>query len=198
MKNINYLISGLLAICVIVLFVLHFSSKSAPAPTQESQVSDSLTNVMPIAYVRLDSLLANYNFSKEVSEMLLKKHEDARSTLTSKGRQLQNDMAKFQEKVQNNAFLSRERAEAEQESLIRRQQDLQKMEQDMANDLAKEQQKLNDQLRDSINSFLKSYNDAKKYQLIFTGEAVLHSGDVYDITKEVVDGLNVRYPEKKK
>ena len=198
MKNINYLISGLLAVCVIILFFLHFSSKPESAPTQETKVSDSLTNVLPIAYVRLDSLFTNYNFSKEVSETLLKKHEDARSTLTSRLRQLQSDMSKFQEKVQNNAFLSRERAEAEQESLIRRQQDLQKMEQDMSNDLGREQQKLNDQLRDSINTFLKTYNDTKKFQLIFTGEAVLHSGDVYDITTEVIDGLNARYPEKKK
>lgn len=200
MKNINYLISGILAVCVIILFILHFSSKSKSESKQEPEVSmDSLSvPALPVAYVRLDSLLANYNFSKEVSETLLKKHEDARSTFNSRQRQLQSDVAKFQEKIQNNAFLSRERAEAEQQLLIRKQEGLQKMEQDLANDFAKEQQKLNDQLRDSINIFLKTYNNTKKYQLIFTGEIVLQGEEAYDITKEVVDGLNARYPEKKK
>ncbi len=198
MKNINYVISGVLAVCVVILFILHFTSKSNSAPKAEVYTSDSLGTVLPIAYVRLDSLLSNYNFSKEVSESLLKKHEDARLTLSQRARQLQSDMGKFQEKVQNNAFLSRERAEAEQQALVRKQQDLQKMEQDLSTDIAKEQQKMNDQLKDSIMIFLKDYNKAKKYQLILTGEVVLQGEDAYDITKEVVDGLNARYPEKKK
>ncbi|MCL1943893.1 MAG: OmpH family outer membrane protein [Candidatus Azobacteroides sp.] len=199
MKNINYLISAVLAVCVIILFILHFSSKKESAPTFAIKgSSDSIGTVLPVAYVRLDSLLVNYNFSKDVSEALLKKHEDSRLAYTQRARQLQSDMNKFQEKIQNNAFLSRERAEAEQQALIRKQQDLQKMEQDLSNDFAKEQQKLNDQLKDSITLFLKEYNKIKKYQLILTGEAVLQGEDAYDITKEVVDGLNARYPEKEK
>lgn len=198
MKNINYVISGILAVCVIVLFILHFTSKKDCVQNSGIRTSDSISTVLPIAYVRLDSLLVNYNFSKEVSETLLKKHEDARLKLNQRARQLQTDMGKFQEKVQNNAFLSRERAEAEQQSLVRKQQDLQKMEQDLSTDIAKEQQLMNEQLRDSINSFLKDYNDVKKYQLILTGEVVLQGEDAYDITSEVIEGLNARYPEKKK
>ncbi|MCD7973514.1 MAG: OmpH family outer membrane protein [Candidatus Azobacteroides sp.] len=200
MKNINYLISGVLAVCIIILFILHFTSR-----TQEPNVksgnkfsNDSLSGAtLPIAYIRVDSLLANYNFSKEVSETLLKKYEDSRLKLNQRARQLQNDIEKFQQKIQNNAFLSRESAENKQKSLIRKQESLQQMEQDLTNDFAQEQQKLNEQLKDSINAFLTIYNESEKYQLILTGEVVLQGEDAYDITEDVINGLNLRYPGKK-
>lgn len=199
MKNINYLISGILAVCIIVLFILHFNSgkNDAPSSTGRTIGSDSITApLLPVAFIRVDSLLSNYNFSKEVSESLIKKYEDSRLKYGQQMRKLQADVEKFQQKVQNNAFLSRESAESEQRGLIKKQENLQKMEQDLSNEFALEQQKLNEQLKDSINVFLKEYNFDKQYQLIFTGEIILHGEDAYDITQDVIEGLNRRYPGK--
>jgi Skp family chaperone for outer membrane proteins len=42
---------------------------------------------------------------------------------------------------------------------------------------------------------LKDYNNQKHFQLIFTGEIVLHGNDAYDITQEVISELNKRYPK---
>ena len=61
----------------------------------------------------------------------------------------------FQRKVQNNAFVSRERAEQENARLVKKQQDLQELQSRLTNELQAENQKNSLQLRDSINSFLK-------------------------------------------
>ena len=196
MKNVNYVISGVLFVCVIILFVLHFTSQSKALSQGESgkTVPDSLqAAVLPIAYIKLDSLFTNYKYYNELNSILLKKSDDAQSKLVGSANQFKNEMEKFQKKVQDNAFISRESFENEQKSLARKQENLQRMERDLANELALEQQTLNEQLKDSINAFLKDYNAVKKYQLIFTGEIVLHGEEVYDITQDVVDGLNSRY-----
>lgn len=202
MKNINYILNGVLAVAVIVLFVLHFSTNKKSAETQSFvKVGDSgKYTKLPIAYVNVDSLLINYSFAKDLNEALLRKQENSRASLTEKGRILQSEMAEFQRKVENNAFLSRERAEGEQQRLMKKQQELQQLDQRLSTALMAEQQKMNEQLRDSVNIFLKEYNKEKGYHLILSNTAfdnVLYAQDAYDITKDVIERLNKRYQSKK-
>ena len=76
MKNINYVINGVLAVAVIILFVMQFSSKIestvAPAFTTEG---DS-TNLLPVAYVNVDSLLSNYTYTKDLIDLFNKMKEE--------------------------------------------------------------------------------------------------------------------------
>ena len=62
--------------------------------------------------------------------------------------------------------------------------------------LAMENQKNNLEMRDSINSFLKVYNQTKGYDLIISNTAfdnLLYGNPAYNITNEIVEGLNARY-----
>jgi outer membrane protein len=183
MKNILLILNAVLVIAVIILFVLVLGSVR-----------------LPIAYVNIDSLLLNYQFAKESNESLMKKQEDSRLDLNVKARQLQGEMAEFQRKLENNAFLSRERAEQEQNRLMRKEQDLQQLNAKLSQELMDVQQKVSEELRDSINAFLKEYNKDKKYELILSNTSsdnILLSNDIYDITKEVTEALNSRYSNKK-
>ena len=109
MKNINYVINGVLAVAVIILFVMQFSSKKestvAPAFTTEG---DS-TNLLPVAYVNVDSLLSNYNYSKDLNERILKMQEDYRLDMTQRSNALRTELNDFQRKYEANAFLTTER-----------------------------------------------------------------------------------------
>jgi len=201
MKNINYIINGILAIAVGVLFFLHFQTKTQPEAAGEVvSVGDSVKFArLPIAYINVDSLLTNYNFAKDLNETLLRKQESSRANLNEKGKILEAEMADFQKKVQNNAFLSRERAENEQRRLMGKQQELQQLEQRLSNELMVEQQKMNEQLRDKINVFLKEYNKTKNYHLIISNtmnDNVLQAKEAYNITNDVVKQLNELYNKK--
>jgi outer membrane protein len=152
---------------------------------------------LPIAYVNVDTLLANYQFAKDANEELVKGQEDSRLKINSRAKQLQEDMALFESKMKNNAFLSRERAEQENNRLVTQQKELQELNQQLSNALLTKQQKFNEQLRDTVSKFLKTYAPAHHYQVVLSNNAVLYTADNYDITKEVLQQLNARYTKKK-
>ena len=150
---------------------------------------------MKVAYVEVDSLMSQYNFCKEYTLILQKKSNNARNTLSQKGNQLQKAAANFQEKLQSNGFTSREEAERVQMALQRQQQDLQELQNRLGSELDAETAKFNEALRDSLQNFLKVYNKSKKYDIILSkaGDNILYAAKKYDITQDVINGLNKRY-----
>lgn len=198
MKNsTSYVISGVLAVAILVLYILHFTSK----PKNDSgvttvELSKTKDNVLPIAYVRVDSLLTNYNYAKDLNESLMRKEENSRAALNQRESQIGAAAQEFQRKVQNNAFLSQERAQQEQQRILKMQQDFQQMAQKMQQDFMLEQQKLNIQMEDTIKVRIQEYNKTKGYQVIFTttgSNNILYGEKIYDITKDVTDFLNKKY-----
>ena len=201
MKNLSLIFNAILAIAVVVLFLLVLGNKSNTVAKQSVAGKDIVTKgKLPIAYINIDSLLLHYQFAKDANESLIKKQEESRLTINSKARQLQTEMGDFQHKLENNAFLSRERAEQEQARLQKKQQDLQVLDGELSKQLVQVQQKMSEQLRDTINSFMKEYNKDHKYQLIISNTSsdnILYADKSYDITAEVTKLLNERFEAKK-
>lgn len=155
---------------------------------------------LSVAYINTDSLILNYDYAKKISEELLSKEESSRAELNQKGRVFQQEVAEFQRKVQNNGFLSMDRAQKEQERLAKKEQELAELQQKLSEDLMRQQQTFNMELRDTLTMFLESW--AKdKYKLILSnnmGDNVLYSAPGVDVTNEVVEILNARYSAAKK
>ena len=194
MNKTQIIIDSVLGAAVIALFVLVFCYKPQAKEPAQAQTVVAEGN-MPIAYLNLDSLLTNYTFAQEAQEKLMSKQEDARLKLNTKARTLQQEMADFQRKLENNAFLSRERAENEQQRLLRKQQELEQLEAKLTQEIMLENQNLNLQLADTLNNFLRDYNADGRFHLIManTGkDNILMATDGYDITNEVVNALNAR------
>ena len=150
---------------------------------------------MKIAYVEVDSLMTQYDFAKDYSVTLQKKSNNARNTLTQKGNALQAAVNNFQQKLNNNGFQSREQAASVQAAIERQQRDLQELQGRLEGELASETAKFNEALRDSLQNFLKAYNNDKHYDLILSkaGDNILMADKKYDITVDVINGLNKRY-----
>ena len=185
-----------IAVAVVILYIMQFSGKKESSVTRTFASAGDTTALLPIAYVNVDSLLLNYNYSKDLNEIILKKQENSRANITQKARSLQGEMQDFQRKVENNAFLTRERAEQEQQRLLNKQQELQNLDNQLAQELMQEQQKLNEQLRDTVVSQLKAFNLGRGYQVVFSntvGDNILLAGDSYDITGELLEYLNKNY-----
>lgn len=202
MENKNssaYIIGGVLAVAIIILYVLHFTSGSSKN-SSSAKLFDTLSNdssvTLPIAYVNIDSLLINYNFAKDLNEALMRTEENSRASLTQKERQLNTAAQEFQRKLQNNAFLSQERAEQEQQRLMKMQQEYQEMAERLSHEFAIEQDKLNFEMEDTIKVQLKEFNKAHGYQVILSNRGtsnILLATDAYDITREVTEYLNRKY-----
>jgi outer membrane protein len=196
MKNTNYIINGILAAAIIVLFILQFSKKEGGSTTDLSVIPDSTTYHLPVAYIRTDSLLMNYNFSTDLNESLMKKVEKGRGTINQRSQKLQNEIYEYQQRVQANAYISRERQQQEETRLGRQQNELQQYVAQFDEELTNEQKKMNQQLQDTIISAVRLFNTPQKYQIIFSNEGtdnLFYADDSYDITKEVLEFLNARY-----
>lgn len=162
----------------------------------ENQTVESSTDTqseLRIAYVEVDSIMTQFDYAKEKSKELEKKSLNARNTLSQKGNQFQTAANNFQQKLQNNGFTSREQAESAQAALQRQQNDLAALQSRLENELASEQQKFLQSLQDSLNNFLEIYNKEKKYDMIINKSAILYAGKKFDITNDVINGLNKRY-----
>ncbi len=198
-NNVSYIIHGVLALAVIVLFILYFTSKLGGGKNHSGgfvvAMGDS-TVALPIAYVNLDSLLIHYNYAKDLNEALMRTEENSRASLVQKERELNVAAQDFQRKLQNNAFLSQERAEQEQQRVMRMQQEYQQLAERLTQEFAVEQQKLNLELADTIKARLKEYNLSKGFEIIFSNtgsDNILFAHPKYDMTPEVIEFLNKKY-----
>ena len=197
MKNLSIGLNVLLLIAVIVLYILHFSGNGKSTSNQGGTATVNAD--AKIVYINMDTLLNNYTQSRELNEAFLKKLEANRTELNIKVKNFDREAAEFRNKVENNGFMTRERAEQAQMDLMIKQQNLQKLQQEMTENAQREQMEINRKLYDAITNFLTEYNKAKGFQLILSttlGGNVLFAQEGFDITNEVVSQLNKQYAKK--
>ena len=198
MKNLSIGLNVLLLIAVIVLYILHFSGNSKSTSNQGGTVTVNAD--AKIVYINMDTLLNNYTQSRELNEAFLKKLEANRTELNIKVKNFDREAAEFRNKVENGGFMTRERAEQAQMDLMIKQQNLQKLQQEMTENAQREQMEINRKLYDAITNFLTEYNKAKGFQLILSttlGGNVLFAQEGFDITNDVVNQLNEQYKSMK-
>ena len=198
MKNISYVINGILAVAIIILFVLFFTSKNSAedAAPLKFEGGDT-TAVLPIAYINVDSLLTKYQFAIDSSERLMAKFKSSNNTVTQKQLQLESAIADYQKKAQQNAFLNQERAQQEAQRIQNMETELQQMSQRLQQELAQEEMKINMQIADSVRAILGEFNKTANYEFILSNKGMdnilIAKEDKYNITNVVSDILNKRY-----
>lgn len=189
-------IAGTIAAATL-LFASCNQNKKNPAATATVK-SGEKTETLKIAFVDIDSLMKNYKYCVDYTEVLQKKTETIQNTLQSKGLALQKEAADFQSKMQQGSY-TREQAESVQTSLQKKQMQLQNLQQSLASEFEKEQDKYNKALRDSVQNLLKEYNKTYGFNYILSkmGDNILLADPKYDITDDVIKALNKRYKPSK-
>lgn len=190
---------GSLAMAAMVTLAMTSCNQSSPKMDSKADVKQNAPASLKIAYVEVDSIMSQYTFCKDYSLILQKKGQNIQNTLAAKQQHLQAAAANFQQKIQQNAY-TREQAEAIQAGLQKQNNDLQVLNQRLSAEFQTETDKYNSALRDSIQNFLNIYNKDKKFSIIFSkqGDNLLYADKAYDITKEVIAGLNKAYKPLKK
>ena len=208
MKYFNSLCVAIITIAVLSLYGCKDKSSAqqpVTASTEAEPVADSAVaespSVFPVAYVDVDSLLRGYDFAKKLNEVLLKKQEKARKEMTNAQVKFQKDYEAFQKKYQSGGFLTEATLQSEQTNLYKQNQELELLEKKLTQEFLEEQQKMNIQLRDTVAAFFKIYNADKRFKLILSNansDNVLFADEALNITKDVIEQLNLRYAEQQK
>ena len=150
-----------------------------------------------IAYIKVDSLAVNYDFAQEMHDSFVKQQEAFTKEYGEKRSRFESQAADFQEKLQRGGFLSQERAMQERDRLMGEEQQITKLDQELSTKLAQIQADNNKQLLDSIMNYVKIYNKDKKFKYIFNSAEILVGDEAYNITKEILVGLNARYSKSR-
>jgi outer membrane protein len=189
--NSNRVISGILALAVIVLFVLHFSGKD----NEVVENKPIQPGVLKVAYVFVDSVLANYEYYKILTDRLVAKKSNLERELTGKGEAFKKEVADFQYKVEKKLITSWD-AETRQKQLTEQQQVLVNLQGDMQDKLAQEEQTVTIQLHDSVITAVNEINSKLGCNLVLSntfGGGLLYADDYMNITKQVLDHMNESY-----
>ena len=190
-------------LCVAALALTLTGCKQQTAESEAPQDNNAAPSGLTSAYIQLDTLMSQYQLYKDYSEVLTRKGTNIQNTLAQKQQTLEKHASAFQKKYEGNGFTTRDELERAQNNLQQEQNDLQALAERLNTEFNAEQARINEEARDSIQLFLKQYNKTKKYDyvLVKAGDNMLIANPKYDITNEVVKGLNKRYkglPDAKK
>ena len=139
--------------------------------------------------------MSQYQLYIDYSEVLSRKGNNIEKTLMQKQRALESHAASLQKKYESNEFTTRDQLERAQNNLQKEQMEMQELAARLNNEFEMEQARINIEARDSIQAFLKDYNKTQKYDyvMIKAGDNLLIANPKYNITNDVIKGLNKRY-----
>lgn len=194
MRNISTILSIIALALTGVLFYLHFTPKEKKEVAVVTGKNGQ--NSFRIAYFDIDSLQSNYTFYKDALEEMKGKESAANA-------ELQDLKTRFQRRVQQlqNEARSQADQEAAQKELSTMEQNYRKREAQLGENLQTQQMDMTKLMRKQIEDYLAEYNKTKGYAYIFSyepGFIMYYKDSAYDVTADLVRGLNEQYKSKKK
>ena len=170
-------------------------SQQAAAPQQQAPIAVS---GLKIAYIDVDSLLANYAFYQDLSEEMMRKEENYRLALTEEYKKLQTDAEAHQKKITNGVYSSVDRAQSEENRLTKRQQAIQEKSDKYTQELLAERDANSQKISETVDNFVKEYNKTHGYNMIISKSSLLYADEALNITAEILEGLNAAYSQSEK
>ncbi len=197
MKRAQNIINAILILAVTGLFILYFlDTKSSTTASGEAKNADSASSEVAIAFVKIDTILNNYDMFYDMRQTLEEKQKASEAELASKTRAYERGVKDFQNKVQK-GLVTRSTAQQMEQELMQEQQAILQLRDQLTYQLSEEEQVMNRKLINEITEFLEEYNKNKNYKYIFSdqlyGDNILYASDSLDITNVVLEGLNRRY-----
>lgn len=198
MKKLTVILFVALFILVAVLYFFQFSGNKSQKGDKAGNVVNS--NAQGIVYVNIDSIILNFDMTRDRRNDLLVKQKNAEGELNTKGSQYEKGVKDYQEKV-NKGLVTRAQAAQIEQGLLQQQQELVALRDKLQSDLMEEEQVINRQIIDYITKYLEDNKSEYNYQFILGksfGSVVLYSDSSYEITKRVLDALNKKYQAEQK
>lgn len=198
MRKVSFIQTLVSSVAVLAII---FSSCTQKQQSVSNEVVAPVSNakVARVVYLNTDTLMSQYLLAVELNEAFLKKQEERRTELNVKAKSLDQEVNAFQRKLQNNGFLTEARAIEARDQLVVKEENLRRLQEEMIEKTAREQSELNKQLFDKLTAFLNVFNKKRGFDIVLStqmGGNVLFAVDGYDITKEVVEGLNAEYKKE--
>jgi outer membrane protein len=197
MKNISTLLSIVALVLIGILFYLHFNHQEKINKISGDRLNRDTSNFR-IAYFDIDSLQEHYQYFKDVSNDMKSKENAMASELSGMQATYQKKIREWQQKGPN---MSQSEGEAAQREYAQMQQRYEQRQATLDQDLQKQKMEMMTDVRKKIETYLSDYNKTKGYAFILSyepGFMLYYKDSTFDITNDVIKGLNAEYKQQKK
>lgn len=198
MKNIKPPISIICAILCLMLFTQCNKSQHNNAGQAQRCVNlDSIKGIR-IVYIDLDTVMYRYKFALDINKEMISKEAKISAALENKRKKIEEEISQFEYKCNAKTFASEDEFIQARDEIVRKEKEFMTERDELYAEWEKENMARGKELRDSINSFILEHNKEKSYDFILTkiGDNILFANEAFDITMEVVEGLNKRYKSR--
>ena len=171
--------------------------KTADKATPSADAPAVVAAGTQIVYINQDTLLAKYNYAKDMTERLQKKGRAAQSDVESRKQAFQREVVEYQK---NASTMSAEQRAPIEQRLQRKGQEQQTYEQNASAQFQNEQSSETQKLFDKLVDYTKKYAKEKGYKMVLTysknNPTILYGDPSLDVTADIVKGLNAEYDKK--
>jgi len=170
-------------------------------PPENSQIADSTSTEseqksLKIAFFYGDSINEKYEFLLEANEELDQEEKTIQERLQRKMRKAEQRAAELQQQAPSMTQMQMQEAQLELQNL---DVEYQRFQEKLTSGFRKREIELRDEYIQRVDSFLDIYNSDNKYDFILNyqrGGNLIWANEAYDITSEVISGLNEVYADE--
>ncbi|HVU54183.1 MAG TPA: OmpH family outer membrane protein [Puia sp.] len=196
MKQLATILSVVSLVLCGVLFYLfsHHTEQLKTISKQEEQ--RNTPNAFRIAYFDMDSLEVHYEEFKDAQAQLKTQENAMNMELSSLDRNNQKRVDVWRQKGNN---LTQAEAEQAQQEIAQMQQNFKTRKDALEQAYYRSTEDLKTSIRKKVEDFLRTYNKQRNFSFIFEydpGSFIYYKDSVYNITSDLVDGLNANYKKK--
>lgn len=201
MKNASLVLNVVLLLAVAVLFYLHFASakKSDTVKPAGAGSTSAAKSDCRIAYFEMDSINNSFAMVKDVRAELSREEEKMNNELAGMQKRYNDKFTQFQSQVK--AGMSAEESDKINREVVQMQQNFASAKQEMGQRMQNMTMTRMQEVKTKVEDYLKDYNKAKGYSYILAYESgtsfVFYRDSAYDITADLIKGLNDGYKKKK-
>ncbi|MBL7728190.1 MAG: OmpH family outer membrane protein [Dinghuibacter sp.] len=201
MSKLNWIVNGILLLAIGGLYYLYFTGKKNGGETVVAQrrVLDTSTagSAYRIAYFDIDSITNNYQYCIDVKENLDAFREETEKKIAAKQSEFDLAYGRLQEKATAQKLTD---AELQKEKmLLEEMQQAVAMEKEKGTAAYEQKRKIFElEIKNDIVDFIRRYNTPQRFAFILADEPGIfyYRDSLYNITNEVLLGLNKRYRRK--
>jgi outer membrane protein len=201
MKNGLIVWNVLLSLIVGFLVVIYFNSRKGNVPASKKNTEDTvaLTNQFRMAYFEMDSVAANFILVKELKSELTKKEDAINEEMSNRNKAIQQKYTYYQN-LDQSGKLSDPQREAAGKELKDMDEEMKNRKQQLDQDYNSFMVTRQNEIKSKIEAYIREYNKTKNFSYVVSDDPGLFyfQDTAFNITADVIKGLNEMYKPKKK
>ena len=197
MKIANIVTNVVLGVAVVVLFFFQFSGGEVKDPKDAQVTSAEMAEMsdISIAFFNMDSVMAQWGLYFQYQQELGQKQSEMEAEFAGKTETFYQSVQDAQYKIQR-GLVTRSEAEQLQQALAAEEQNLMTLQNQYAAELQEEGMVKNRQMLDMIERYVAELSETTGFSYVYSysfGGNLIYGAKPYDITAQVVAGLNEKY-----